>query len=75
MTQSAADQINQAGRARTPRRRKAWEPAPPDPGITPNGIRDRALQAGLGRGPRPEDKERTRVSIAHWREYRKLAGA
>jgi hypothetical protein len=26
-------------------RRRGWEPAPPDPGIIPGGIRDRAMRA------------------------------
>jgi hypothetical protein len=33
--------------------------APPDPGIKPDGIRDRALRAVLERGPLPEDMEKT----------------
>jgi hypothetical protein len=48
---------------------RKWTPAPPDPGIKPGGIRDRAMQAVLARGPRLEDEERTRASQEHWARY------
>jgi hypothetical protein len=58
---------------------RKWERAPPDPGIKPGGIRDRALRALHERGPRPEDPERTRRSQAYWarvsREREALAEA
>ena len=41
---------------------RAWEPAPPDPGIKPNGIRARALRAVLVRGPRAETLAATQRS-------------
>ena len=37
-----------------------------DPGIIPGGIRDRAMRAVLRRGPKAEDKERTRASKEYW---------
>jgi hypothetical protein len=37
-----------------------------DPGIAVGGVRDRALGAVLKRGPRAEDKERTRASQEYW---------
>jgi len=40
--------------------------APPDPGIKPNSVRDRAMRAVLRRGPQPEDKEQTRASQEYW---------
>ena len=48
----------------------ASKSAPPDPGIMPGGIRDRALQAVLAPGPQPEDKEKTRRSQEYWAKYR-----
>ena len=48
----------------------AWKSAPPDPGIMPGGIRDRALQTVLARGQQPEDKEKTRRSQEYWAKYR-----
>jgi hypothetical protein len=50
---------------------RKWEPAPPDPGINPGGIRDRALRALRERGPMPEDPERTRQSQAYWARVRR----
>jgi hypothetical protein len=50
---------------------RKWEPAPPDPGIIPGGIRDRAMRALRERGPRPEDPERTRQSQAYWAPVRR----
>jgi hypothetical protein len=47
-----------------------WKSAPPDPGIMPGGVRDRALQAVLARGQQPEDKEKTRRSREYWAKYR-----
>jgi hypothetical protein len=57
-----------------PYKRRA-EPAPPDPGIIPGGIRDRALRALLARGPVPEDKEKTKASQEFWRAFRERKGA
>jgi hypothetical protein len=37
-----------------------------DPGIIPGGIRDRAMRSVLRRGPRAEDKEKTRASKEYW---------
>jgi hypothetical protein len=55
----------------TDRFRKApVEPAPPDPGIKPGGIRDRAMRALLERGPIPEDKAKTEASQEFWRAFR-----
>ena len=51
---------------RKPRRRECREDAPPDPGIIPGGIRDRAMRAVMERGPRPEDKRKTRTSQKFW---------
>ena len=48
---------------------KKFEPAPPDPGIKPGGIRERALWAAQ-RGPQLEDEEKTKASQAHWAAYR-----
>jgi hypothetical protein len=50
------------------------EDAPPDPGIKPGGIRDRAVAAVMQRGPSPEDKEKTRASQEFWKAF-KEAGA
>jgi hypothetical protein len=50
---------------------RKWEPAPPDPGIRPGGIRDRAMRALRERGPRPEDPEKTRASQAYWARVRR----
>src|SRR5262249_1346027 len=52
------------------RRKAPFEPAPPDPGIIPGGIRDRAMRALLARGPVPADKEKTRASQEFWRAFR-----
>jgi hypothetical protein len=49
---------------REPPRRQRWEEIPPDPGIVPGGIRDRAMHA-VG-SPKGEDKEKTHAS----QEYR-----
>jgi hypothetical protein len=45
---------------------RAWEPAPPDPGIKPNGIRARALRAVLVRGPRAETLAAAQRSWDYW---------
>jgi hypothetical protein len=50
---------------------RKWEPAPPDPGIIPGGIRDRAMRALRERGPRPEDPERTGQSQEYWARVRR----
>ena len=42
----------------TASRSRAWEPAPPDPGIRPGGIRDRALRA-LAARPATSRRSRT----------------
>jgi hypothetical protein len=44
-----------------------------DPGIMPGGIRDRAMRAGLKRGPKGEDKEKTRASKAYWTALKRPA--
>lgn len=49
---------------------RKWEPAPPDPGIKPGGIRDRVMQAVLKRGPQPEDKQKIRRSQEYWAKFR-----
>ena len=46
--------------------KRPWEPAPPDPGIKPGGIRDRALRAVWARGPVPEDPAKTKASQEYW---------
>jgi hypothetical protein len=43
---------------------------PPDPGIIPGGIRDRAMRAAMKRGPQPEDKEKTLASQKFWAAFR-----
>jgi hypothetical protein len=48
-----------------------WKPAPPDPGIIPGGIRDRALRTLHDRAGRPEDLEKTRASQAYWANLRR----
>jgi hypothetical protein len=51
------------------RESRRWEKAPPDPGIIPGGIRDRAMRAVLRHGPRAEraeqaeDENKTRASV------------
>jgi hypothetical protein len=50
--------------------RKQWEPAPPDPGPKPGGIRERAMRVMAERGPRPEDPKKTRRSQEHWAKFR-----
>jgi hypothetical protein len=47
------------------------EPAPPDPGIKPGGIRVRVLRALRERGPMPEDPEKTRQSQEYWARVRR----
>ena len=37
-----------------------------DPGIVPGGIRDRAMQIVIKRGPQTEDEEKTRASREYW---------
>jgi hypothetical protein len=49
---------------------RKWQPAPPDPGIKPGGIRDRAMQAVLKRNPQPEDRENTKASQEYWARCR-----
>jgi hypothetical protein len=50
---------------------RKWKPGPPDPGIKPGGIRDRAMQAVLARGPRPpETPEELRRAQEFWAKYR-----
>jgi hypothetical protein len=60
--------------AQRPRRSKAsnpgrhWEPAPPDPGIKPGGIRDRALKAmGCGTRTAQTKPEPRRLGLADLR--------
>jgi hypothetical protein len=48
---------------------RKWKSAPPDPGITPGGIRDRALHAALARGQQPEDRKARRAQ-EYWSKYR-----
>lgn len=43
-----------------------WQPAPPDPGIKPGGIRARAMRARRDRGPLLEDLERTKQAQEYW---------
>jgi hypothetical protein len=50
--------------------RMHWQGAPPDPGIKPGGIRDRAMRAQRERGPMPEDPEKTRQSQEYWAKFR-----
>jgi hypothetical protein len=47
------------GSVATARRSRAFEPAPPDPGIRPGGVRDRALRA---LGVTPADLQRATTS-------------
>jgi hypothetical protein len=47
--------------------------APPDPGIIPGGIRDRALRAVMKRGPQPEDKNKTLASRKFWAAFKRRA--
>jgi len=49
--------------------RRPKGPAPPDPGIIPGGIGDRAMRAVLERGPIAEDPERTKPSQEFWRRH------
>jgi hypothetical protein len=44
---------------------------PPDPGIVPGGIRDRAMRAAMKRGPQPEDREKTLASQKFWAAFKK----
>jgi hypothetical protein len=53
------------------RTKPAQRAAPPNPGTVPGGVRDRALQAVLKRGPQPDDKKKTRRSQEHWAKYRR----
>jgi hypothetical protein len=50
--------------------RKRWEPAPPDPGSKPDGLRERAERIAKARGWQPEDPEKTKQSQAHWAKFR-----
>lgn len=45
--------------------------APRNPGIKPDGIRDRALRALGKRGPRVEDRRKTAASKAYWTSFKK----
>jgi hypothetical protein len=47
-----------------------WDPAPPDPGFKPGGLRERAWRAMAECGPRPEDPEKTKRSQEHWAKFR-----
>jgi hypothetical protein len=58
--------INRKSRVRGRR-----EDAPPDPGIIPGGIRDRAMRAAMARGPQPEDKRKTQASQKFWMTFTK----
>jgi hypothetical protein len=58
-----------------PQASRRGTPAPPDPGIVPGGIRERALRAVLSRGPTQEDEAKTRASAAYWRKVRDGAAA
>jgi hypothetical protein len=52
--------------------RRQWHPDgdTADPGMIPGGIRDRAHRVVRKRGPRPEDKEKTRASRKYWDQTR-----
>jgi hypothetical protein len=47
---------------------RRWRADTSDPGIIPDGIRDRANRAARMRGPQAEDKAKTRASKAYWIE-------
>jgi hypothetical protein len=50
---------------------REWQPAPPDPGIKPGGIRDRALRTLRDRDGWGEEPEKTRASQAYWERVRR----
>jgi hypothetical protein len=51
--------------------KQKWTPVPPDPGIKPGGMRDRAMQAVLARGPRPpETPEELQRAQDFWAKFR-----